>query len=160
MPVDYRMEGHVDDLKQHIKHMVSNKTDNNITNKTRALGVVKEISTCFDETTSTRIRSRKHVVPSSSEDAEMMVRDMHSVRLFELCPGRTHRQGFSVTILYQYLHIFTSGVIIPVFIKIYQWYYFIPIIIPVYQWYHFIPISIPVYQWHHFIPIIIPVYQW
>ena len=89
VPVDYRMEGHVDDLKQHIKHMVSNKTEHNITNKTRALGVVKEISTCFDETTSTRIRSRKHVVASSSEDEEMMVRDLRSVRPFDLCPGRT-----------------------------------------------------------------------
>lgn len=44
IPVDLRMAFHVKEVKKHIKHMASNKTHSNISNRTKAISCIKEIS--------------------------------------------------------------------------------------------------------------------
>ena len=57
---DDRMEWQVKLVKDHIKHMASNKSEKNISNRSRALSGIKGIASNYDRTTQVLVRSKKH----------------------------------------------------------------------------------------------------
>ncbi|CAG2245512.1 unnamed protein product [Mytilus edulis] len=59
IPADRRMEYLVKEVKQHVKHMYSNKTEENISNRTRAISGIREISVNFDQQSGVIIRKKK-----------------------------------------------------------------------------------------------------
>lgn len=89
VPVDERMEWVVGLVKSHIKHMHSNKTEKNISTRTRALAGVKDIGRNYDKTTSVIIRAKKHTIPSAAADELAMIEDLRKVRPFRREEGRT-----------------------------------------------------------------------
>jgi hypothetical protein len=68
----------------------SNKTQQNITNKTRAIGGISEIACNFDGATNVLIRSKKHSVHSAREDELVIIGDLRNVRPFQHIDGRAH----------------------------------------------------------------------
>ena len=90
IPADLRMEYLVKEVKEHIKHMASNKTETNIANRTRAIYGVKSISQNFDRENSVLIRAKKHSNRSSADDEKIMLKDLRKVRPIKLQPGRFH----------------------------------------------------------------------
>ncbi len=51
IPVDERMEWEVKEIKKHVKHMYSNKTEGNVFKRSRALSTIHEIGEKFDNVT-------------------------------------------------------------------------------------------------------------
>lgn len=90
IPVDLRMEFYVKEIKKHIGHMASNKTQANISNRTNAISSIKEVSDNFDTESSVVKRSKKHSAVSAFQDEVLMVEDLRNVRPFEETPGRVH----------------------------------------------------------------------
>lgn len=90
IPADRRMEYLVKEVKQHVKHMYSNKTEENISNRTRAISGIREISVNFDQQSGVIIRSKKHSDKSSKEDELAILSDLRDIRPFHCQPGRKH----------------------------------------------------------------------
>ena len=90
IPTDRCMEYLVKEIKRHIKHMYSKKTEENITNRTRAISGIREISENYDRQSSVIVRSKKHSDKSSLEDEMVLLEDLRWVRPFHFTPGRRH----------------------------------------------------------------------
>ena len=90
IPCDLQMEYVVKEVKTNIKHMFSNKTDKNITTRTSALPVIKDISKMYDSVTGVITRCKKHSSAESLHDEKEMVKDIHQLNPFECQPGRKH----------------------------------------------------------------------
>ncbi|KAH3874587.1 hypothetical protein DPMN_037834 [Dreissena polymorpha] len=90
IPCDLKMEHIVKDIKSNIKHMFSNKTDQNITNRSSALPVIKAVSEAFDDVTGVIIRSKRHTRTSSLHDEAEMIKDIHQIQPFVYKAGRKH----------------------------------------------------------------------
>ena len=87
---DERMEWLVNLIKMHIKHMFSNKTEQNIKNRSRALSGVKDIALNYDQTSHVIVRAKSHSVASSLVDEMTMVNDLRQIRPFQPVAGRGH----------------------------------------------------------------------
>ena len=83
IPVDLQMEHIVRSMKKHIKHMFSNKTEENITKQTGALAMINDIAHNADKQSSVVIRGKKHVIRSSHGDEVTMVEDILTVHPFQ-----------------------------------------------------------------------------
>ncbi|XP_052066118.1 uncharacterized protein LOC127705808 [Mytilus californianus] len=90
IPADRRMEYLVKEVKEHVKHMYSNKTEENISNRTRAISGIHEISENFDKQSGVIIRSKKHSGKSSKADELAILSDLRDIRPFHCQPGRKH----------------------------------------------------------------------
>ena len=90
IPCDLKMEHIVKEVKSNIKHMFSNKTDKNITTRTSALPLIKDISEKFDVTTGVIVRSKKHTHSDSLQDEKAIMNDIRQLKPFENIPGRKH----------------------------------------------------------------------
>lgn len=90
IPVDEQMEWIVGQVKAHIKHMHSNKTEKNITTRTRALAGIKDIGGNYDQATEVIVRAKRHTVPTAQADELAIVEDLRQIRPFERRGGRTH----------------------------------------------------------------------
>ena len=84
IPVDLRMEFHVKEVKKHIKHMTSNKTHSNISNRTKTS--VKEIAENYDNDTSVVKRSKKHGMVSTFQAEMIMLQDLRKTSITETTP--------------------------------------------------------------------------
>ncbi|XP_061184242.1 uncharacterized protein LOC133192263 [Saccostrea echinata] len=110
IPADRRMEYMVKEVKSHIKHMCSNKTEKNISNRTRAIPGIKIICSNFDYQSSVITRAKKHSDKSSTSDELTLIQDLRNVRPFFFQPGRFHNsfQHISPSILHNidipYIH--------------------------------------------------------
>ena len=94
IPTDERMEWHVAKVKKHVKHMFSNKTPENITNKTRAMAGLSEVATNLDNTSHVIVHQRKHSTACSRADEISMMEDLRMVKPFVENAGRAH-DGFN-----------------------------------------------------------------
>lgn len=101
IPADRRMEYMVKEVKSHIKHMCSNKTEKNISNRTRAIPGIKTICSNFHQQSSVLIRAKKHSDRASTGDELTLIQDLRKVRPFHSQPGRFHDsfQNISSSIL-------------------------------------------------------------
>ena len=90
IPADKRMEYLVKQVKEHIKHMFSNKTEANIRNRSSAIASVREISENFDRASSVVVRSKKHSDKSAQGDELTILDCLRRVRPFKHQPGRFH----------------------------------------------------------------------
>lgn len=97
IPCDLRMEHLVKSVKTNIKHMFSNKTDKNITTRTSALPVMKDIAENFDKVTGVIVRSKKHSDKESIHDEQDMIKDIHQLKPFVYQSGRKHDSFPNVT---------------------------------------------------------------
>ena len=88
---DDRMEWAVHEVKRHVRHMASNKTEPNIVARTCAVAGVKAIANNFDEATDTITRSKKHSDAASLADEVAMITDLHQLQPFRRQPGRRHQ---------------------------------------------------------------------
>ena len=91
IPCDLQMEYIVRVCKKHIKHMYSNKSEENIKRKTGALAAINEIIQNFDTETIPIKRNNRHSTHSNDAEEEMMVEDLRDVKPFETTPYRSHR---------------------------------------------------------------------
>ena len=92
VPCDLVMEWSVRDEKRHIKHMVSNKNDDSVLQRSSALGGIERIAHNFDTKTGVRIRSKKHSEISSIPDEKKIIDDLRKIRPFKHDPGRKFEQ--------------------------------------------------------------------
>ena len=76
IPADLAMEHLVKKVKEHIKHMFSNKTEKNIISRTQAISIIKDIGENFDKESNVTTRSKKHVSKSSIADEQLMLADL------------------------------------------------------------------------------------
>ena len=83
IPCDLAMEWAVRDEKRHVKHMVSNKTDSNILNRSSALGGIEKIACHFDIEEGTRDRSKRHSHLSALADEVRIIEDLRTIRPFK-----------------------------------------------------------------------------
>lgn len=90
IPADLRMEYMVKEVKKHIKHMFSNKTERNIENRTRAIAGIPDIAESFDKQSNVIVRAKKHSHLSSMADELTILQDLRKLRPFRIHPGRTH----------------------------------------------------------------------
>jgi len=90
IPADRRMEYLVKQVKEHIKHMYSNKTETNISNRTRAISGIREIAETFDKHSSVIVRAKKHSNKQTRGDEFVMLEDLRHIRPFRNQPGRFH----------------------------------------------------------------------
>lgn len=81
----------MDELKKHLKHMYSDKTEHNITTQSKALAGVQEITSNFDTTTKVIRRQDRHTAASALADEMSMLRDLRNLQPFRFTPGRAHR---------------------------------------------------------------------
>ena len=88
IPADKRMEYLVKQIKEHIKHMASNKTEGNIKTRTRAISGIREVAENFDSQSHVVIRSKKHTNKSSRVDEIAILDELRKVRPFLEQPGR------------------------------------------------------------------------
>ena len=89
--VDLQMEYIVRSIKRHIKHMFSNKTQQNIERKTGALAAINSIVQRYDTASDVNIRSKKHKTASAHSDEVDMIEDLRSIKPFTVQEGRTFR---------------------------------------------------------------------
>lgn len=89
-PADLQMEYVVKIIKKHIKHMYSNKTEQNIAKQTRALSSVHNLSQHYDTTTDVIIRSKQHKEKESAGDELMMIEDLRKLHPFAFEANRAH----------------------------------------------------------------------
>ncbi|CAC5367708.1 unnamed protein product [Mytilus coruscus] len=90
IPADLQMEYVVKTIKKHIKHMYSNKSEQNVANHTKALSDVRDIAEHFDSITCVIVRSKKHKHKDASGDELMMIGDLRKLRPFKFEAGRYH----------------------------------------------------------------------
>lgn len=91
IPADLRMEYLVKEVKNHIKHMCSNKTEKNINTKTSAISGIKNIAENYDLASNVVVRSTRHGEMSSRGDELALLDTLRNVRPFCRTPGRYHR---------------------------------------------------------------------
>ena len=91
VPADQQMEWLVKLMKKHIKHMYSQKTEDNISNRTSALPAMQEIADQFDLTAQVLIRSSRHNKIDSSDARVQMVKDFASVDPFTFVEDRSFK---------------------------------------------------------------------
>ena len=80
IPVDDRMEWQVGKVKKHLKHMFSNKTEDNILKKTKALGGLAEVAENYDKATNVVVRATSHTEASALGDELTMQGHLREVR--------------------------------------------------------------------------------
>ena len=97
IPCDLKMEYIVKEVKTNIKHMFSNKTEQNITTRSSALPVIKDIAQNFDDVTGVIMRSKRHTNVDSLQDEREMIKDIHQIKPFVCQPGRKHESFPIVT---------------------------------------------------------------
>ena len=76
--------------KKHIKHMFSNKTTANISNKTKSLARIDSVCENFDKVSDVKVRCKKHKKASYHDDELLMIEDLRKLRPFQKTPGRCH----------------------------------------------------------------------
>ena len=84
VPVDMIMEYIVNTEKRHIKHMGSNKTENNIIKMSKSLAGICNIVKHFDIASDVIERKKSHKVASSTSDELMIVAGLRSIRPFRM----------------------------------------------------------------------------
>jgi len=90
IPADIQMEFIVRTYKKYIRHMVSNKTESNITRKTGALGGIYNIAAHYDNITPVVNRTKKHSQPSDTTDEVTMINDLREIKPFTVKNDRCH----------------------------------------------------------------------
>lgn len=84
VPVDQVVEWNVKNQKRHIKHLMSNRSNEvAIKRRSTALGDISSVSTKFDKNVGTRERHRSKNKEPSSEDVETIFGDLKVVRPFK-----------------------------------------------------------------------------
>ena len=91
VPADQQMEWLVKLMKKHIKHMYSQKTENNISNKTSALPGIQEIVEQFDKTAQVLIRCSRHNEIDAKDARIQMVKDFSDARPFDYQEDRSFK---------------------------------------------------------------------
>ena len=94
VPCDLVMEWQVRDQKRHIKHMFSNKTDENILARSTALGGIEKITDNYDKDAGVRQRSKGHRSVSAVGDEMEMIAGLRDLRPFKISPGRKGHEYF------------------------------------------------------------------
>lgn len=90
VPTDQVMEWHVKESKTHIKHMVSNKTEANISKRSASLGDMSLVASNYSNNIGVRIRAKKHKKVSALEDEVRLIEDLRGLRPFRYTPERAH----------------------------------------------------------------------
>ena len=88
IPADLQMEFVVCLYKKHIKHMLSNKREVNITKRVNALAGLHEIIKNYDTITISNERSKKHSTASKMEDELSILKDLRLSQPFKVTSGR------------------------------------------------------------------------
>ena len=73
-----------------IKSMGANKTENAISLRTKAVTGIRDILLNFDNQSDVPVSSSKHTRRSCKEDEKSMIKDLQSIRPFNVVPGRRH----------------------------------------------------------------------
>lgn len=89
IPVDLQMEFLIRLYKKHIKHMISNKRDDNITRRVNALAGLHDIMENFDNITVRVTRTKKHSCASKEEDEKSILSDLRECKPFTYVSGRS-----------------------------------------------------------------------
>ncbi|XP_062575477.1 uncharacterized protein LOC134237384 [Saccostrea cucullata] len=92
IPADRRMEYLVKQIKEHIKHMFSNKTERNVRNRSSAISSIREIAEHYDEISGVVERSKRHSDKSAVGDELSILNELREVRPFSFEEGRQHEQ--------------------------------------------------------------------
>ena len=92
IPADLQMEWLVRNVKAHLKHMYSNKTEASIFAMSSALYGVELISNNFDNTAKVLKRAQKRKLKDAERDEVAMIADLHRVRPFSHIEGRAYDQ--------------------------------------------------------------------
>ena len=90
IPADRRMEYLVKEIKEHIKHMSSNKTERNIKMRSSAIAGVSRIGEHYDDITNVLVRTQRHSERSPHGDELRLIYLLREVRPFQYTPGRFH----------------------------------------------------------------------
>ena len=77
-------------LKGTIKSLGSNKTSEGIVRRSKALGVMNEILSRFDESNDVSSLSGVHNVPESKKELELIIKELLDHKVFEVIQGRKH----------------------------------------------------------------------
>ena len=88
IPADLQMEFVVGLYKKHIKHMISNKREINITKRVNALAGLHEVIKNYDTITISNVRSKKHSTASKVEDELSILKDLRLSQPFKVTSGR------------------------------------------------------------------------
>ena len=91
IPADLQMEYIVKLTKKHIKHMFSNKTSTNISQKTKALSCIDSVCKRYDVVSNVKVRCKKHSHANYHGDELLLIDDLRTVRPFEKIAGRSHK---------------------------------------------------------------------
>ena len=92
IPADLLQEWNVKEGKKHIKHMFSNKTEDNIFRRTAAIPSISAVARNFDSQAGTIIRAKKHAEKSSMDDEQSMMDDLHVIKPFNHTENREYMQ--------------------------------------------------------------------
>ncbi|XP_076078863.1 uncharacterized protein LOC143048879 [Mytilus galloprovincialis] len=90
IPADLAMEHLVKKVKDHLKHMFSNKTESNIMNRTKALGAIRDIAENFEKQSKVIVRAKKHSDKSAADDEKIILKDLRKLKPFQFEAGRAH----------------------------------------------------------------------
>lgn len=104
IPADLAMEHLVKKVKDHLKHMFSNKTESNIMNRTKALGTIRGIvENCEKQSKVLIVRAKKHSDKSAADDEKIILKDLRKLKPFKFEAGRAHEHFSKIpsTIVYQ-----------------------------------------------------------
>ena len=91
VPCDLVMEWQVRDQKRHIKHMFSNKTEQNILTRAEALGGLENITNNYDDDVGVRQRVKTHKNASAISDERILIQSLQNVKPFQSSPRRFHK---------------------------------------------------------------------
>jgi hypothetical protein len=88
IPVDLQMEFLVRLYKKHIKHMLSNKREMNITRRVNALAGLHEIMQNYDTNTVHNVQTKKHSTAAKKDDELAMLADLRQICPFKQVAAR------------------------------------------------------------------------
>ncbi len=94
IPCDLHLEHLSRRLKGILRNLGSNIKESTITNATKSIGIVHNISQLFEEDTSNRRQAKKYGVPSSSQDLQKLTTELASLNIFKKHNGRSHAKVF------------------------------------------------------------------
>ncbi len=79
------------EIKKHVKHIYSNKTEGNVFKRSRALSsTIPVIEERFDNVTKVVVRPKKNCTAPTEADENILGNDLCNIRPFNMQTGRRH----------------------------------------------------------------------
>ena len=88
VPADLRCEFLVKAVKEHIKHLQANKTEQNILKWTGVMAMLEQVCHQYDMVASVAARNGRHAIACARKDEEILHTSLRPVRAFHYVPGR------------------------------------------------------------------------